>query len=436
MTDKRQEQGLLAAADYKLTTCAIVTSQGDLIDIRNIMLEMNLYEDIFAACVTGDIKLGDGADIISSYQLHGNEYIIMSVDKPTLNQPITKTFRIYKISNRRMNDTALQNYTIHFCSEELILSSQSSLSKSYKGLSIATIVKDILNSRLQVNASKMPPNSIFQDTTSKFDLIIPRMQPLEAIGWLTPRAYNGDQNLFLFFENRDGFNFTSYENLLKIPPYTTYVRMAKINRDPSENMFGYNELIVGQDFDVLKSMRYGSYASSLLTLDTLSRKLGAAKFTYKNVDPKQGLLNGNIPDSGLNNRLGFPLTGSTSSLIKLVSSTDIDPTRNPSHTKNWMPKQIARLGQVHGFRMTMSVPGDVNLKAGRMVTVAFPKMQPQQKATVTDSMRTGNYIIGAVRHSFKQDIYASVLELLSDSVGVALNPAQNGLAGVQALVKK
>lgn len=433
-TDTRQPQGLIASSDYKLTTLSIVTSTGDLVDVKPIMLELHLYEDIFSACMTGKMTLADGADIISSYQLHGNEYVIMSVDKPSMNMPITKTFRIFKIANRRMDETALQNYTVHFCSEELILSTQSSLSTSYKGMKISDMVNDILTNRLSVNSAKM--GGVFESTTGNFDLIVPRMQPLEAIAWVTPKAYNTNENLFLFFENRDGFNFTSYENLLKLTPYTTYVRLAKTNQDPSQNMFGYNELIVGQDFDIVKSMRFGSYSTTLLTIDTLARSLSGATFGYGSVNGKTGLLNGNVPDSGLNNRLGFSLSQSISSMIKVMPSTDSDPTANPANIKNWMPQQIARLGQINGFKMTMAIPGDVLVKAGRLVTVAFPKMTPQKKSLVTDNMRTGNYLVGSVHHTFKEDIMATVMELLSDSVGIALNAAQNGSAGVQSLVKK
>src|ERR1700674_4616492 len=139
-----QPTGMIASSDYKLTTLSIINSTGDRVDVKPILLSLDLYEDIFSPCMTGNMTLGDGADIISSYQLHGNEYVILSIDKPSLNKPIIKTFRIYKIANRRMDETALQNYTIHFCSEELLLSTQTLLSHSYKGTKISDMVLDIL----------------------------------------------------------------------------------------------------------------------------------------------------------------------------------------------------------------------------------------------------------------------------------------------------
>lgn len=434
MADQRQPQGLITSSDYQLTTLMIINSTGDGVDVKPVLLSLDLFEDIFSPVMTGKMVLGDGADIISNFQLHGNEYVILAVDKPTLNKPIVKTFRIYKISDRRFDETALQNYTVHFCSEELILSTQTLLSHSYKGMQISAMVKDIIVNRLEAPTAKMA-NGIFETTTGNFDLIIPRMQPLEAIQWLTPRAYNSNENLFLFFENRDGFNFVSYEKLLAQAPYTTYTRIAKIKgQDPAQNMTGWNMLQVPQDFDVVKGMRFGGYASSLISVDLLNRQQSVKTFNYKNVSQKTGLLNGNVPDNGLNNRLGFPLSNSFSSMVKMVPSTDSDPTNNPENIQNWMPQTIARLGQINMHKQLMSVPGDVLVKAGAVVGIEMPLMAPQDKAIQTDPIRSGNYLVSAVHHHFEQDIMATVVELLSDSVGTALNAALNNNSAIKKLV--
>jgi len=40
------QTGLRAASDYKLSSLVVVASSGDNIDVKNIMVEMNLYEDV------------------------------------------------------------------------------------------------------------------------------------------------------------------------------------------------------------------------------------------------------------------------------------------------------------------------------------------------------------------------------------------------------
>jgi hypothetical protein len=431
--DTQQNSGLISSSDYKLSALEIITSTGDHVSIKNIMVELNLYEDVFSPVMTGHVTVGDAGDIISAFQLHGNEFIAISVDKPTLDKPIEKIFRIYKIGNRSMGTTALQNYTIYFCSEELILSTQTLVSKSYKGLTIDTMVKDILNSKLQVNPKKMA-NGVFTASKGNFDIIIPKMQPLEAIQWLSPRAYNDNQNLFLFFENRDGFNFTSYENLIGRPVYSTYTRSVKITTEPDKNFNSFNLMSVIEDFDIIKAMRMGTFSSTLNVLDLVNRTHRSYNFNATLVSDS-GLLNKNIPANNLKNRLGLDLYSAHESVLKYIASSDGDPTFNPADTKNWLPQTATRLGQINSFKAVLSVPGDVLLKAGAVIHLVVPKMVVQESSSQDDKMRTGNYFVSGVHHLFIQDIYTTVIEVLSDSINDDLKPSNQNSQTVSAMIK-
>jgi hypothetical protein len=382
--------------------------------------------------MSGDVTVGDGADMLSSYNLHGNEFILISIDKPTLNKPIQKVFRIYKIDDRKFGTASLQNYTIRFCSEELLLSTQILLSKSYKGLTIDKMVNDILVNKLKVNSAKMS-NGIFSTCTNNYDIIIPRMQPLEAINWLVPRAYNQNQNLFLFFENRDGFNFTSYENLLTMPVYTTYTRSIKTKTDPSDNFNSYNFIQILEDFDTIKSMRNGSLSTSLVVLDLVNRSFNSFNFNATQVSTK-ALLNGNLPVNNLQNRLGNTLTNTTENVLKYLASADSDTTANPQNYQNWLPQYSTRLGQINSFKSVISIPGDILLKAGAIINVIIPKMTTQTQVTANDPRRSGKYLVSSIKHMFIQDMSTSVLELLSDSVSTALPQATQTSQQVSTMV--
>lgn len=423
--------GLFGTSDYKISSMMIVTSDGQSIDVKNILLEMNIYEDIFSPVITGDFTLGDAADIISAYRIHGNEFLAVSIDKPSLDKPIKKIFRIYKISDRNFGTASLQNYTLHFCSEELLLSTQTLVSKSYKGLRIDQMVNDLIANKLKANPEKMA--GIFTKTLGNFDIIIPKMQPLEAIQWLSPRAYNTNQNLFFFFENRDGFNFTSYENLLKIAPYSTYYRSVKLNREPDQNFNSFNYINVSEDFDILKSIKMGSFSSSLLVLDLIKRNSTSYNFNAKQV-ADNGLLNQSIPANSLANRLGLTLYTANESVLKYVTATDSDPTFNPTNYNNWLPQTSTRLGQINSFKVIISIPGDILIKVGNIVNLVIPKMQTQTKSTEDDNMRSGKYLISSVHHVFTQDISTTVLELLSDSVNTTLPQAAQNSQTVSGLI--
>lgn len=415
-----QQTGLLASSDYTLGALYLLTSTGNAIDLSGIMLELNLYESIFSPCVTGDLLVGDAGDLISSLQLHGNEFLSIQIDKPTLGKPIKKVFRVYKIADRSIGPNALQNYTIHFCSEELFLSTQLQLSKSYKGLPITSMVKDILQNKLGVSDKKM--GGMFSKSIGNFDLIVPKMQPLQAIEWLAPKAYTGSGNLFFFYENRDGFNFASYEDLIQLPAYATYSRSMKIDNDPVKNIYGYNHFQVIEDFDIIKATRMGAYSATLISLDIVNRSAAVTNLNW--AQPNKALLNDAIPVNDFRNRFNMTLADSKEAMLKFVITADSDPTFNPAQMENWIPQTISRLAQINSFKAVMIIPGDVLIKAGMIVKVAVPKMEiPDSTAPTPDPQRSGAFLVSKVHHNFKLDIMTTIVELLSDSVSGTMQTA-------------
>lgn len=414
--------GVIASSDYKLIALNLITSDGKVIDISGLMVELNIFEDIFSPVMTGSVVLGDALDLISSFNLHGNEYIQIQVDKPSLNNPIKKIFRTYKISDRSLGSNGLQNYTIHFCSEELFLSIEGLVSKSYKGLRIDQMVSDLLLNKLRVSPAKI---KTIEQTSGVFDIIIPRMNPLEAISWLTPRAYGPNKNLFFFYESRDGFNFVSYESLLQIPVYQVYGFNIKTSQDPVLNSNTFNLLHITQDFDMLKAMRSGAFSSTLATYDIVNRQFSATNFNVKQL-ANNATLNKFLPANDFQNRFGQSVFQTDGNMLKFVITTDSDPTFNPANIKKWLPQTVSRLGQLNTFKIVGSIPGDIQLKVGTIIGLVVPKMVIQDSKTANDPVRTGSYLVSSIHHKFVQDISTTIVELLSDSVSIPLAAPNNG----------
>lgn len=423
--------GLIASSDYKLIALNLITSDGKVVDISGLMVELNIYEDIFSPVMTGSVILGDALDLISSFGLHGNEFIQVEVDKPSLNNPIKKTFRTYKISDRSLGANGLQNYTLHFCSEELFLSIEGLVSKSYKGLRIDQMVSDLLLNKLKVSKAKI---KVIEETSGVFDIIIPRMNPLEAISWLTPRAYGPNKNLFFFYESRDGFNFVSYESLLQIPVYQVYGFNVKLSQDPVLNSNTFNLIHITQDFDMLKAMRSGAFSSTLATYDIVNRQFSATNFNVKQL-ADNATLNRFLPANDFQNRFGQSVFQTDGNMLKFVITTDSDPTFNPANIKKWLPQTVSRLGQLNTFKVVGSIPGDIQLKVGTIVGLVVPKMVIQDSKTANDPIRTGSYLVSSVHHKFIQDISTTIVELLSDSVSVPLAAPNNGSQTLKQVIR-
>jgi hypothetical protein len=402
---------LLTSYSYELKKLLLYTSAGDIIDLRKVFIEINMFQDIFSPCMTANIRIADAQEILSFFKLHGNEFIEMEFDKPTMNMPIRKIFRVYKISDRDI-DTNIQNYTLHLCSEEMILSPQITFSKSYKGLSITKIVKDILKNQLKVSDKKIYN---LTETDGNYDIIIPRLNPLEAIQWLGTRAFSQNGSLYFFFENKDGFNFISYQDLLKQQPYDTFHMKVKLSNEPIENMHAYTFVKIIEDFDIMKASRYGSFSSSLGVLDLITKTYN--KFYFNSVQSKnKGILNKEVTMNGFKNRNGKTFYDSYTNMEKFVMVTDSDPTNNPMRPENWLSQTASKLGQLHLFKMVATTPGDTAIKAGMIIISEVQKIMPQEEVAEISKTRTGKYLVSAVHHRIIGDIFTTTMELLSDSI--------------------
>jgi hypothetical protein len=375
------------------------------------------------------MSIVEGIDLVSNFSLHGNEFLEINIDKPGLDLPIQKKFRIYKIADRQ-TFTSAQSYTIYFCSEEMILSAQQKISRSYKGVRVSQIIRDILKNDLGVTDDRI---GIFEETENLVDVIIPKMDPLEAISWLLLRATAIGKSAFLFFENIEGFNLISYEELIKFPPYSFYTKSVKTdNNDLETNENTFTVLKFSEDFDILKSIRYGGYNSTLFSVDMVSKQYNV--FSTNALDiAKNGLLNDYIPINDFTDRFGNSLLDPAFGAIKLTISNDADTGRNPISYGDWLPQTTTRLALMNTFKVIGVLPGDPILTAGNTIEVEIINSQPQDDVIEENKYRSGRYLISAAHHKISGDTFTTTLELRSDSISSPLPAAQQGSAKLTEL---
>jgi hypothetical protein len=136
--------GVYNSKDYKIVNLELINSGGQTIDLRNIFVEMQIFQDIYSSVMNGNILIQDGNDTFANFYMCGNEYLKVKIDKPGLNRPLERLFRIYKTTDRRPSTDSGQVYLLHFCSDEMLSSESLNVSKAYKSTKIKDVVSDIL----------------------------------------------------------------------------------------------------------------------------------------------------------------------------------------------------------------------------------------------------------------------------------------------------
>jgi hypothetical protein len=428
--------GVTGSKNYDIKTLELINSGGQTVDLRKVFIELQICQDLFSSVMSGNILIDDGHDIFSNFYFCGNEYLNISIDKPSLGKPIEKIFRVYSSTKRRPTGESAQMYLLNFCSEEMIFSNSKLVSKAYKSQKTVDIIRDVLVNELKVDISKI---KTLEPTSGTYDYVVPNYRPLEVIQWAASRSYDASKKFcYFFYEDRDGFQFKSYNTLTKQKPYKTLkYELKTVDQDPAVNKDSIDKFRILNDFNILTSLSNGSFASKLLSVDIFSQQFKTDVYSIDVAEGQQNLLNKFKPINGLKNQDNLPITTSYDAFFRTYISINDTASEKSNDIKLWMMNRALHMSLMHNFRIEIVIPGDILLKAGEVVKYEFPRFEgADSKGKATDEYRTGNYLVSAINHKFtggdKGD-FESIVELVSDSVSKQIPGAKEG---INKVVKK
>ena len=200
------------AGEYDLLECKLYPSKTAPIDLRQEVLDINIYENLHRSGLTGNILIADTHSLITSLPIIGEEGLSIKIQTPGFNHENSsldftgeRMFTINKISIRAELSQGSQIYSLSFVSQELMMANRITVSKSYTD-NISTIVADILGSEQYIGTKK---ELFIEPTQGVRKIVIPNSYPYAAINKLADESYSAKNSsqLYLFYEDADGFHF-------------------------------------------------------------------------------------------------------------------------------------------------------------------------------------------------------------------------------------
>jgi len=422
--------GIRYSQDYSITNLTLLTATNTW-DVKNILVELSYHEDLFNNTASGYIMLSEAAGYIELGQINGNEFLRITFS--TTGQQgteIDKLFRVYKMANRKQENTlTTMSYALYFCSEEMLLNEQYKVSKAYPNQEIYKNITDILQNQLMVDKSKI---NIIEETYGTYDFVIPTIKPFDAINFMSvyarPKAGSVGADM-IFYEDKYGFNFRSLQSLMSNPVYQKYNYSPKNTDTNNLNKAQFNALTyeILNSFDTLGAINSGVFANQLISVDILTRTKKVTNFDYGAYqrDSSTVKLNPNPITNQYTNRKGHQLNQAPQSVLKLIFSNFsqsntayINQNSNGTSAHNiyaetYVPYRTAQLALANYTRVKISVPGDSNLTVGMVVNFNLGSINPLDQRP--DAFYSGKYLVTAVRHLIN-DRYITILELCKESV--------------------
>jgi hypothetical protein len=449
-----ENPGAYYPQDYYLQTLNFLTASGQRFELKKIMLEMSYYEDIYSFAVSGYITVSDAQGLVEMLQLTGNEFIEVNFGKTKNGANSTdRLYRVYKVGDRKPSGNMNSEvYTLYFCSEELILSEQTKISKSYTGTKISDIISNILVDKLKVDVKQKIVT--IEETTGVYDFIVPRLKPFEAISWLSTYARPNKAGSIgadmLFFETKNGFNYRSLQSMFKDDIYSTYKYQVKNIEKENQSFQEKTITVLDYEFvkvyDMMEQINSGAFANRLISIDTTTKTANTTDFNYTKYKKQAQTLNGNAPSNQLLNRLGKTEQTSYEGSFKIMTGNAQH--QNSAYIKQvpgafakniavetYVPNRTAQISLANYNVLKLKIPGDTGITAGRTINFNLLSLKPVEKKEL-DKYYSGKYLVTAVRHIIQPTVFQTILEVAKDSSPTPIGGVNNTSAEYNVAIKK
>ena len=313
-------EGNFKAGEVALDSVTLVNQEGEVIDLTNLAVSIDIFEGIDNPFLSGRISILDGMGIFRKYKIFGQEHITIryrtkqGVGEFTEGDfAVEKAFRVYKITDM-LNHDSRYTYVLHICEPKLFTVTQTRLSKvlrgSYSEILLQTLLKDAQFEELPENNSiefweeSLPENQ---------QIVCPNWTIRRLIDYIKDSANLGEnavyKNSMFFYQSLvGGFRFMSLNKMISgdmdfVLPFSSEPRNQKIeseNVDVDDPTDGINTQILNFEIqkkgDTLHGMTTGAYASRLKTYDPIRKLEKDVVFD----------LGENYDKKGKNHMSGFP----------------------------------------------------------------------------------------------------------------------------------
>jgi len=438
------------AGKYEVKELLIKTSSGSVLDLKNSVQAIDIYESIFSTSLSGSITILDVHNIAANGPIIGQEFMSLKLTTPNLdNQQIDftdTTFCIYKIISRRSASISAQLMTLSFTTPEALRDKRTRVSKSYTD-DISNIVSNILKDQRYINTNK---NIFIEPTQGVRKVVSPNIHPNKLITTLATEAISKEYGSphFMFFENTKGIHFKSVENMLKGVTHGKYLvedlgplegRSKRVSI--LTEMFRVLEFQINSNNDMLVNIQGGMLGSKTIEYNIYNKTYSSKE--YKHFDnfnefPRlEGEQSNSVFGKGAIDTLGNTIGDFSDSRIHLhpVNTDGVYDTQHTNETLSYrytpdkinesILKRQAKFMELRaGVSVSLKITGNTTLAAGDMINIVVPTAGKTHK-NKNDPQFTGIYLITTLRHSFdqttkKHEIY---LTAAKDSFSTGYSPS-------------
>jgi hypothetical protein len=487
------DDGLQKPGDVIINQLLLNTVSSDFsLDLKPYMMEFHLYEDIFSPTLQGSVVIRDAINLIGKLPIIGDEILTVDIQTPwgalagenksnlgsfdPLNK-IQKSFSVYAVKNRKLNNDREQYYQLFFCSIEASTDNIIRLSQKYEGttdeIAFKIFEENISTPRIFTNKQAVDnaddkTQLFIADTphSSVITFVPPMWSPIQTINWLAKRCIGSEYKspTFLFFETTKAFYLSSIEELVAYQLennqiYSDYVYHPNINElDTTSSVSKGFATVEAMNFltnlDIIQSQDLGHFASTVHSFDLVKKDYTPYTYdhgfnfngkpdqpikhmeSYKFVADSKGAGSYQYDETRKYNMI-FPInvlrSGDNRPFVSTVNPGVLDSTEDSIdlHPEQFVAQRNSSLMDITTMRLQLTVPGRTDIEVGRLIRFFYPSVgeknvKDDSEAGIWDILISGIYMVTAIHHQITPFRHTMFIEIAKDSYAQPLYDVDDG----------
>lgn len=436
-------ESLNHAGDVIVEELVLFSSTGLYVDLKNFFRELSIYESIFSPVMTGSILIGDNRNLIKYLTITGDEHLTVKVKTPGLKSEltITKTFRIYSISERKIIDQSTQIYVLNFISIEGFVSNLVPIRKAFSG-KVSDIVANIFddyftNVRYITTDGQKIENlgksqlNILDETSNSIKFVSPGWSPIKCFQWLSSKAIpkSGKACNFLFYEGNKFFYFTPVETIfnlginISIGIYRYFPPGVIESTDAEKKLFQIQSVRMLTALNNLENITNGYYGSRVIDLNIMDKDFSYTDYFYpekfNEYTHSAGSANEGANPLFLNGAVVAPQNNFKLNFVHPGLHTDVEDNFTEKISEIY-GNRVSNILNLSNYNLEIVVPGRTDVEAGSLMYIDLPDTGPlddsDKSADNFDPLISGNYLITKIHHKINAlSRHSMIMEVAKDS---------------------
>lgn len=415
------------AGDINVEKINILSYGNVTYSVLNQLISIQIFEDLFSPFITGVLTFKDSLDFMNGLPMLGQELLDLSIYTPTLKDKgghIKGQFYINEIKNREFAGDRNVIYELSFISKEALVDANVKLSRGYSGK-----VSELVNNVLTDQAVKFDTVKKINIEPTKNDVtyVSNFWSPTRNMDYLCENALNQNGHpSYVFFENRDGFNFGSLQTLSVSPTITqefkydsSTQRIDKTGSSSRDVNLDYGRITLfslKQGFNALRRLSSGMLASVAISADITSKQYRVKTFDYfKDFDGKVKLNAFPI----LKNENVHPISYTAKMFTQRPKQYGNFTDKGDVSNYEFLQKRVSEIMQGDDYKLEINVPGRTDYTVGQVVRITTFQIEPltrsESNRAQLDMIFSGRYLISSINHFITRESHQCSLELIKDS---------------------